>query len=193
MEESFLEEILETSSHSYQAYDEAGHHYPNHMTYETLYEPQTEAPWSQSDHYLHPIAQHEMSSQHEIYSSPHIEYSHHASYQDMMVQSINGYPGLVVCSASENVTHQSMTDYTKRSAEVQSSFGTSNSQVSLISHHDTLDPSKNTMTINEAFDRLREVVPSFPFEKERICKNDSFDPFFRTDYFLRLQDINPSC
>ena len=181
MEESFLEEILETSSHSYQAYDEAGHHYPNHMTYETLYEPQTEAPWSQSDHYLHPIAQHEMSSQHEINSNPHIEFSHHASYQDMMVQSINGYPGLVVCSASENVTHQSMTDYTKRSTETQSSFGTSNPQVSLISHHDTLDPSKNTMTINEAFDRLREVVPSFPFEKERICKTAGLIQFFVRD------------
>merc|ERR1712235_229519 len=34
--------------------------------------------------------------------------------------------------------------------------------------HD-INSSKNTMTINEAFDRLREVVPSFPFEK-RISK-----------------------
>ena len=173
-----MEEILETSSNSYQAYDEAGHLYPtsyNHMTYETLYEPRTEAPWSQSDHYLYPMTQHEMSTQHEINSIPHIESSHHASYQDMMVQSINGYPGLVVCSTADNATHQSVTDYTKSSNEAQPSFGTPNPHVSLAPHHDTLDPSKNTMTINEAFDRLREVVPSFPFEKEGIHRTTDLD------------------
>ena len=179
-----MEEILETSSNSYQAYDEAGHLYPsayNRVTYETLTEPQTEAPWSQSDHYLYPMTQHEMSSQHEINSSPHIEFCHHASYQDMMVPSVNGYPGMVVCSTADNATHQSMADFTKRSTETQS-FGTPNPHGSLVSHHDTLDPNKNTMTINEAFDRLREVVPSFPFEKERICKRADLDP---TCFFTR--------
>ena len=170
-----MEEILETSSNSYQAYDETGHLYPaayNNMTYETLYEPQTEPPWSQSEHYLHPLTQHDMPNQHDINSSPHIEYSHHPSYQDMMVQSMNSYPGLVVCSPADNSTtsSQTMADYTKRSTDVQSSLSLGNPQ-GLGSHHESLDSSKNTMTINEAFDRLREVVPSFPFEKDRICKN----------------------
>ena len=164
-----MEEILETSSNSYQAYDDAGHSYPiayNNITYETLYEPQIEAPWSQSDPYLHPLTQYDISNQHDINSSPHIEYSHHASYQEMMAQSINGYPGLVVCSPAENSNSHSIADCTRRSTEAQSSFSIGNPQLSMGSHQEALDSSKNTMTINEAFDRLREVVPSFPFEKE---------------------------
>ena len=84
----------------------------------------------------------------------------------MMAQSINGYPGLVVCSPAENSNSHSIADCTRRPTEAQSSFSIGNPQLPMGSHQEALDSSKNTMTINEAFDRLREVVPSFPFEKE---------------------------